>query len=80
MQIILKQDVNPAKNGYLVRSPQLRVAAYGSTLELARSNLERLAVLYLRPFERDGCLGREVELAGLNAETDDQVLVVRLCD
>lgn len=78
--IVLKRDLNQAKNGYLARSPELRVAAFGSTLELANRNLERLALLYLRPFERDGCLRQEVERARLTTEGDDLALEVRLAD
>jgi hypothetical protein len=80
IKVVLKQVVNHAKNGYLVRSPQLGLAAYGSTLELASRNLERLALLYLRPFERERRLVEEIRLAGLHTETSDGELAVCLTD
>lgn len=78
MQVVLKPVVNQTKNGYLARSPELRLAAYGSTLDLATKNLERLTLLYLRPFERAGSLVDEVSAAGLRVEKSDQGLSVRL--
>jgi hypothetical protein len=80
MQVVLKQVMNQAKNGYLVKSPELRIAAYGSTLDLATRNLERLALLYLRPFEREGSLETELSVAGLQTEPNDQGLSVRLAE
>lgn len=80
MRIVLKHVVNQAKNGYLVRSPELRIAAYGSTLDLASRNLERLALLYLRPFEREGRLGDELAAAGLESDSREGDLVVTLAE
>jgi len=80
MRVVLKPVVNQAKNGYLVRSPELRIAAYGSTLDLASHNLERLALLYLRPFEREGCLREELAAAGLENDAGGGDLIVALAE
>ena len=80
MKVVLKHEVNRAKNGYMARSPQLRLAAYGHSPEVARCNLERLVVLYLRPFERQGDLEKEVEKAQLRSEDAGSELTVATVD
>ena len=75
MRIILKHEVERAKNGYLIRSPELHLASYGATLDLAIRNLERLATRYLSPFERAGSLQVEIEESGLLVEPSDTLTV-----
>ena len=80
MKVVLKHEVNRAKNGYMARSPQLRLAAYGHSPEVARCNLERLVVLYLKPFERQGDLEKEVGKAQLQSEDSGSELAVVTVD
>jgi hypothetical protein len=80
MQVVLKRTVNHAKNGYLVRSPELRLTAYGSSVELASLNMERLALQFLRPFERSGSLADELAAARLNTQPEADDLAVTLVD
>jgi predicted RNase H-like HicB family nuclease len=41
-----------AKHGWLARAPELHLAAYGKTPELARANLERLLALFHQALDR----------------------------
>jgi len=68
VRVIIKHDLNRAKNGIAARSPELGVTAHGLTEEIARRNLEHLVVLFLRPFEREGILEEEVDALGLAVE------------
>lgn len=68
--IMLKHELNRVKNGYTARSPELRLAAYGATPEMALRNLEHMANCFLRPFERQGALDQEIAAARLEIEPD----------
>ena len=76
MRVVLKHELNRVKNGYAARSPELGLTANGHSPEVARRNLERLVVLYLRPFERQGDLEREVADAHLQSEDAGPELTV----
>jgi len=76
MQIILKHNIYQIKNGYAACSPELRLTAHGYSPEVARSNLERVATLFFKPFERQGKLVEEVKLLGLRTESDGADLTV----
>lgn len=78
MHVVLKQQLKRVKNGYAARSPLLGLSAHGPTPELAARNLERLVSLYLRPFERQGTLGDEIQRAGLRAEGPEGELTVEV--
>jgi len=80
MQIILKHDVNPIKNGFAAHGVKLGLVAHGHSPDVARRNLERVVLLYLRPFERQGTLKRELELMGLQTEDDGAELTVVAVD
>jgi len=80
MQIILKHDVNPVKGGFAARSAKLGLVAHGRSPDVARRNLERVVLLYLRPFERQGTLERELELMELRTEDDGAELTVVAVD
>ena len=76
MQIVLKHEVYRIKNGYAAHSPELRVTAHGYSPEVARKNLERIGLLFLRPFERQGTLGEEVKSLQLRVNGDEGELTV----
>ena len=80
MKVVLKHEVNRVKNGYSARSPQLGLRAVGYSPETARLNLERMALLYLRPYEREGRLAEEVAAAQLESEGDEGDLIVVLTE
>jgi hypothetical protein len=67
---MLKHELNRAKNGYIARSAELGLSAYGASPEMARRNLERTAGCFLRPFERQGSLDQEIAAARLNSQPD----------
>jgi predicted RNase H-like HicB family nuclease len=77
MLLILKHETYQIKNGYAVRSPELKLAAHGATIELARRNLERTVELFLKPFERQGILDDKIQSLGLTVEPDGANLVVQ---
>ena len=77
MLIILKQEAYQVKNGYAARSPELKLTAHGSTIELARRNLERTVELFLKSFERQGILNDKVQSLGLKVEPNGANLVVQ---
>ena len=76
MRVVMKQEVNRVKNGFAARCSELRVVAHGYSPETATQNLERLVLLYLRPFERQGTLSSEIKSAGLRAEDEGSELTV----
>lgn len=80
MKVVLKHELNRVKNGYVARSPELGLAANGHSPDIARRNLERLVALYLKPFERQGDLEREVEKAQLQSEAGHPELTVVTVD
>ena len=80
MRVVLKHDVNRVKNGYSARSPQLGLRAVGYSPETAKLNLERMVLLYLKPFERQGRLDEEVAAAQLESEADEGDLIVVLTE
>lgn len=80
VQLILKHELNRAKHGYAARSPELGLAASGRSPEIARRNVERLAVLYFKPFERRGNLEKEVREAQLKFEDSGSELTVVTVD
>ncbi len=77
MNIILKQDSYRVKNGFAAHSPELGVTAHGHSLELARRNLERLVLQFLKPFERQGILKEKIQLLKLKVDADGGEL--RVC-
>jgi hypothetical protein len=76
MLVVLNHDVNRVKNGVAARSRDLGLSAHGQSPELARRNLERLVLLYLRPFQREGTLDQEIARAGLQADNEEPGLRV----
>lgn len=80
MQIVLKHSAYRIKNGYAAHSPELGLTAHGYSPEVARQNLERMGLLFLRPFERQGNLEEEIRLLGLRFEGDGAELVVSIVD
>jgi hypothetical protein len=78
MQIVLKHITYQIKNGYAAHSPELGLTAHGYSPEVAQRNLERLGLLFFRPFERQGKLTDEVELLGLKAEADGADLKITI--
>ncbi len=76
MRIVLKPHMYPIKNGFAACIPELRLTAHGYSPELARSNLERVILQFLKPFERQGNLGDEVKSLGVKIEEDGLGLTV----
>lgn len=68
--IKLKQSTYQIKNGYAAHSPEIGLTAHGYSVEVAKRNLERIVLMFLRPFERDGRLHKELNLLGLQVEDD----------
>jgi hypothetical protein len=77
MIIILKHETYQIKNGFAVRSPELKLTAHGATPELAQRNLEKTVELFLKPFERDGILTDKIQSLGLNTKTNGANLVIQ---
>jgi len=80
MQIVLKHNLYRVKNGYAAQSPELALTAHGYSPKVARQNLERVGLLFLKPFEREGNLKAEIRLLGLRAEGDTGELMVSTAD
>lgn len=80
MLIILKQEIYQIKNGFAAHSPELGLTAHGYSPEVARRNLERVGLLFLKPFERAGNLKGEIQLLGLRIEGDTGELMVSTAD
>ena len=70
MKIVLKHRITPIKNGYRAENEQLRGVAHGLYPEMARRNLQQVALHLFSPFERSGTLRDEIGLAGLEANDD----------
>ncbi len=77
MVLVIKHSVNRVKNGFAARSPELRLTAHGHSPEVARRNLEHLALHLLRPFERTGRLREEVQRAGVEVRDEGEGLEVQ---
>jgi len=71
MLIVLKHRLNHVKNGFAASSPELGIAAHGHSPEAARDNLEHSALLFLRPFERQGTLREELTKLGMEVQGED---------
>ncbi len=80
MQIVLKHNIYRIKNGYAAHSSELGLTAHGYSPEVARQNLERIGLLFLRPFERQGKLAEEIQLLGLTIQHDGEELAVSTSD
>jgi len=80
MQIVLKHNVYRIKNGYAARSPELGLTAHGFSPEIAKRNLERMGLLFLRPFERKGNVREEIQLLGLSIKHNEGELSVSTND
>jgi len=80
MRVILKHELNRVKNGFAARSPELRLVAHGHSDELARRNLERTALLFLKPLERQGVLEEELSRLNLRVEDEAEELTVVVGD
>lgn len=76
MLVILKQETYQIKNGFAVRSPELKLTAHGASLELAKRNLEKTIEHFLKPFERQGILNDKIQSLGLRVEKNGANLVV----
>ena len=76
MQIVLKHNIYPIKNGFAAHSPELGLTAHGYSPEVARQNLERITLLFLKPFDRQGTLKEEIQLLGVNSEGNGTKLAV----
>lgn len=80
MQVVLKHKIYRVKNGYAAHSPELGLTAHGYSPEVAKRNLERISLLFFRPFERQGNLKEEIQLLGLRVESDGVELEVSTDD
>lgn len=80
MLIILKHETYQIKNGYAAHSPELGLTAHGYSPEVARHNLERIAALFLKPFDRQGELTEKIKLLKLKVEADEAGLSVSTCE
>ena len=78
MLLILKPNLYQIKNGFAAHSPELGITAHGYSPEIARRNLERLALMFLRPFERQGKLMEEIQLLGIKTQGDGANLEVEV--
>lgn len=76
MRVVLKRDLYRVKNGFAAHSRELRLVADGYSPEVAIANLERTALLFLRPFERQGTLKEELQSLGVRAEDDGLDLTI----
>lgn len=76
MQVVLKHRIYRVKNGYAAHSPEIGLTAHGYSPEVAKRNLERIGLLFLKPFERQGKLKEEIGLLGLTIEGDGTELAV----
>jgi hypothetical protein len=78
MKIVLKPDVYQIKNGFAAYSQEIGLTAHGHSPEVAKLNLERTAVMFLRPFEREGKLSDMVKRLRLkiDKETTTELTVV----
>lgn len=79
MRIVLKHNVNRIKNGFAAASLELRIAAHGHSPEVARRNLEYMALLFFKPFERRGVLEEELARLPLQVEQEEGDLAVVAC-
>jgi len=70
MKIVLNHEEYQIKNGFAVSSKEIGLTAHGHSLEVAKINLERTAVMFLKPFEREGSLDDMVKKMKLNVERD----------
>ncbi len=77
MLVIIKRETYQVKNGFAVRSPELRLAAHGASIELAQLNLEKTVEFFLKPFERQGILNDKIQSLGLTVEPNGENLVVQ---
>lgn len=68
MNIILKPEMYRIKNGFAAHSKEIGLTAHGITPEIARRNLETTAVMFLRPFEREGQLREVVQRLKLRTD------------
>lgn len=78
MLIELKHTMYPVKNGFAAHSPELGLTAHGYSPQVAKENLERIALLFLRPFERQGSLKEEIHILGLEVGADEGELAIRV--
>lgn len=78
MLVVLKQEVYHIKNGFAAHSPELGITAHGYSPEVARCNLERAALMFLKPFERQGKLVEEIQLLGVKIKDDGAGLKVEV--
>lgn len=79
MRVILNHAIKPIKGGFCAESAG-KFVSHGRSPELARRALERTALAFLSPFERDGTLADELGLAGLQVEDDGAGLSVALVE
>ena len=80
MRVVLKHHIKPIKSGFAAECSAPRLVAHGLTPEMARRNLERVALSLFAPFERDGTLEDEMRFAGVAAEDDGGELSVEVTD
>jgi hypothetical protein len=81
MNIVLKQEEYQVKNGFASGIPELGLAAHGRSPELAGQNLKRIVLCFLKPFEREGTLEKEIrvlETKGIKVERNGSGLNVVL--
>jgi len=70
MKIVLNHEEYQIKNGFASSSREIGLTAHGYSLDVAKINLERTAVMFLKPFEREGNLDDMVKKLKLNVERD----------
>ena len=72
MNVVIKHEVKPIKNGYMATARAMKVAAQGYNEETAKANLERTVRLLLAPLEREGVLEDELHKMGIEMEAPSE--------
>ena len=76
MNIILKPEVYSIKNGVAAHSPEIGLTTHGHSEEIAKLNLEKTAVMFLKPFEREGQLKDAIKRMKLTTTQEEQLGII----
>ena len=71
MQVILKHSTYRIKNGFAVHSPEIGLTAHGYSPEIAEMNLERMVVMFMQPFRREGTLKDAINRMKIRTDGSD---------
>lgn len=80
MHLVLNHRVKQVKSGFAAEAVGVKAIAHGLSPERARRNLERTVLSLFSPFERDGTLHNELQLAGVRGEDDGKGLSVTISE